>query len=79
MNKLLNLEFLKEVGRVVLLAVISYLSTEVVVNQLLDLVGQGKLDSMSKLVLSGLILSVLRAFDKQLHDSGIAEKGLTRF
>ena len=79
MNKLFNLEFLKEIGRVILLAVVSYLSTEVVVNQLLDLVGKGQLDSMSKLVLSGLILSILRAFDKQLHDSGVAEKGLTRF
>lgn len=74
-----KLNFLKEIGRVVLLAVVSYLSTEVVVGQVLDIAFGIRLDPATKIVITGLLLSVLKALDRELHNSGIAEKGLTRF
>ncbi|MCK9371062.1 hypothetical protein M0R04_14215 [Candidatus Dojkabacteria bacterium] len=71
--------WIKETGRVVVLGAISYLLTEGVLVGLVDIIFGVKLDVASKLFIVGLVTSVLKGVDRQLHDSGLAEKGITRF
>ena len=73
------MDFIKELLRVVLIAVVSYLLTEGVITALLDLVVGIQLDPTQRLILVGLITTVVKAIDRHLHESGMAEKGLTRF
>lgn len=67
MNKAL-LESLKELLRVVLIAVLPVLYTS------LD---QGTVDWKAVGIVA--VVAGLRAVDKWLHESGVADKGLTRF
>lgn len=69
---------LKEIGRIILAGGVSYLLTEGVISILLDLIGV-KLDPSAKLLLIGTLTAVLKAVDRQLHESGVLEKGLARF
>ncbi len=69
----------KEFLRVVVLGALSYLLTEGVLNTLLDIVFGVKLDVQTKLFIVGFITSVLKGLDRQLHDSGVAVKGIVRF
>lgn len=73
------INWFKEFCRVIVLAIIAYLLTEGVLGNLLDIVFGLKLDTATKLFMVGLVTSVLKGIDRQLHDSGIAEKGITRF
>lgn len=67
---------LKETGRVVLAAVVSSLLMEGVLNLLLAGV---KVDPTLKLALIAGLTAVLKGIDRQLHESGVAKKGLSRF
>lgn len=69
----------KEFGRVVLLGAVSYLLTAGVLTTLVSILFGVKLDTQIQVVIVGLLTSVLKGVDRQLHDSGVAEKGLTRF
>lgn len=73
------IEFLKEIGRVALFSVISYLLTAGVVQAIVTSISGTRLDPGTQLLITGGILAVLRALDKTLHDSGIAPKGLAQF
>lgn len=78
---------LLEGGRVVLLAVVSYLLTVGVVDTIIAQTIGGKLDASLTLIITGLITSGLRAVDKFLHERGkdndntgfLGQKGLTGF
>ena len=82
-------EALLEGGRVVLLAVVSYLLTEGVLATTLDLIFGVRLDATAKALLTGLVTTVLRSVDKYLHEASkteqkpneglLGEKGLTGF
>jgi hypothetical protein len=61
------IEILKEGVRVVILAVISYLLTGVVLNNLLTVVLGSHLDPAIILYISGLLTAVLRGIEKELH------------
>ena len=67
MNEAL-LEALKEGGRVVALAIIPLVA---------DSLGKGAIDW--QLILVTGVIALLRFIDSWLHQSGVAEKGLTRF
>lgn len=76
-------EAIKEPGRLVLLAVVSWLLTEgssLIVNRL-----GGQLSSETKMIVTGLLISTLRGVDAYLHELGKEmgnenlTKGLTRF
>lgn len=75
------LEFL----RLLALSVVSYLLTEGVVSNVLFLFTGDKLSPTESLLISGLMTSILKAFDKALHEKGKEEgdenltKGITRF
>ena len=60
-------EGIKEAGRVAIFAVVSYLLTEGVVGQLLEVI-KITIDPAMKLVIIGLITSILRAVDKWGHE-----------
>ena len=74
----------KELGRIVAISIVSYLLTEGVVGGLLGVVGL-RLTPEMKLVIVGVLLSVLKAVDKWLHELGKStgndsmSRGLTRF
>ena len=78
-------EGLKEAGRVALVAIISWLLTEGVINSLLMLIFKTKLSPELVLMLTGLITSIVKGWDKDLHLTGKIEgddvktKGLTQF
>ena len=78
-------EGLKEAGRVALVAIISWLLTEGVINSLLILIFKTKLSPELVLMLTGLITSIVKGWDKDLHLTGKIEgddvktKGLTQF
>lgn len=83
----MNTEALKgfaELGRVAAMALVSYLLTEGVLGTVLGAFGF-HFTPEQKLVIVGLILSVLKAVDKWLHELGKSTgsdsltRGLTRF
>ncbi|MDD4027018.1 MAG: hypothetical protein PHO75_02400 [Candidatus Shapirobacteria bacterium] len=79
------IEGLKEAGRVALVAIISWLLTEGVINSLLVLIFKTKLSPELVLMLTGLFTSIVKGWDKDLHLTGKIEgddtktKGLTQF
>lgn len=80
-------EAILEGGRVVLLAIVSYLLTVGVVDTLVAQFIGGKLDASITLIITGLITSGLRGVDKFLHERGkdndnngyLGTKGITGF
>ncbi len=78
-------EALKEGGRVVLLAAVSYLLSEGVLDIIVDYIFGVKLDTALKVQIAGIVTIVLRAIDKYLHEKGVnnddpnLKAGLTRF
>ena len=86
-----KLEGLKELGRVVLLFVISYLLSGVALNQVVDMAFGTTLDETTKLQIAVALTGLLKALDKYLHEYAKAEpkadrnegllgtKGLTGF
>jgi len=74
----------KELARIIGLAVVSYLLTEGVLDSVLLSFGI-RLDPQTKVIVVGLITTVLKSFDKWLHETGkdmknlFITKGLTRF
>lgn len=67
-----------ELGRVIALAVIAYLLTEGVLTTLIGLTGLTLSPDIKLQVITFLTL-VLKGFDRALHESGVAERGITRF
>lgn len=84
MNKQSFIEALKEGGRIFLLALVSYLLTEGILDAVVAYFG-GNLDAMTKAQIIGLATTALRALDKYLHEIGkeldnkTLSGGLTRF
>ena len=78
-------EGLKEAGRTILLGIFSYLITEGVINNVLMIIFSEKLGQQTIALMSGLLLSVLRGIDKDLHLTGKIEgndtltRGITQF
>lgn len=71
------MELVKEAGRLALLALVSWALTEGV---LVNLIGQFvKVDTALKTQIIGFLTVVLKALDRWLHETGKAEKGITRF
>lgn len=73
------IEIGKEALRVVVLALVSWLLTDGVLNSVLGMLFSAHLDAAQVILVSGLLTSVLRGIDKDLHDSGKMKKGLTQF
>lgn len=71
-------ESLLEMGRVIALACMSFVLTEGVIVQLLELTGW-IMDPTFKFVFIGLLTNLLRGIDKYLHEAGITEKGIVPF
>lgn len=86
MKKKTLIEALKEGGRVVLIAVVSYLLTEGVVLGLVNATGV-QIDLATKTIAVGLLTTVLKSVDKMLHEQAkntdnkgyLGQKGLTGF
>lgn len=80
-------EAILEGGRVILLAVVSYLLTEGVIAGLVGTYTPITVDAGTKIIITGIVTSVLRAVDKALHEKGkednnkgyLGEKGITGF
>lgn len=80
-------EALLEGGRVVLLAVVSWLLTGVVLTNIVAAVVGTHLDANTQLIITGILTTGLRAVDKWLHENGkdtdkagmLGMKGLTGF
>lgn len=85
MSKQSLLEALKEIGRVLLLALVSYLLTEGVIDAVVVYFGGVNLDALTKAQIVGLVTTGLRALDKYLHELGKESdnktllRGLTQF
>lgn len=60
------LEALKEILRLVVSTVIGYLLMEGVVDSLVVIYG-GKLDPTQKTLITGLLMSIVRAIDRYIH------------
>ena len=79
------IEGLKEAGRIALVAIVSWLLTEGVLNSLFVLIFKEKMSSEAILMLTGVMMSILKGWDKDLHLTGKIEgndqltKGLTQF
>jgi len=84
------IEAIKEPLRYLLMAVVSYLLTEGVLNTILIRVFGTQLDATAVALITGLLIAVLRGIDKYLHEVGLIKeeatgltssltKGLTRF
>lgn len=84
MNSKSLLDALKEGGRLVLLALVSYLLTEGVLDAIVGYFGV-QLDAVTKVQIIGLATTGLRMLDKYLHEFGKATenstliRGLTQF
>lgn len=70
---------IKEFLRVSLIAIVSYALTEGVIAGVLDATIGVRLDASAKVILVGFITALVKAVDRELHDSGVAEKGIIRF
>lgn len=75
----------KELGRLLLLTVLSYLLTEGVIAMLVNVIIGDQLSPELKLQITGIVLFLLRAADKWAHELGkktynpTLTKGITRF
>ena len=65
-------EALKELGRIVSLAVISYILTNGVIEAAVIYFTGTSLDPMTRTYIIGILTSALRAIDKWLHEAGKA-------
>jgi hypothetical protein len=83
-------EAVKEPLRYIELAVVSFLLTEGILNSLISLIFGARLSPELVLLITGILTSVLRGYDKFLHETAKAEptkdnqgllgvKGLTGF
>ena len=85
MSKQSLFEAIKEGGRLLLLALVSYLLTAGVIDAVIVYFGGAQLDATTKVQLVGLITTGLRALDKYLHELGKENdnqtllRGLTQF
>lgn len=85
MSKESLLEAIKEATRLVLLALVSYILTEGLIDVAVEYVLGAKLDTASKAQVIALLTTGLRSIDKYLHEVGKLSKnallsgGLTRF
>lgn len=76
---------LKEAGRILVLAVVSYLLTGVVLANLVASLSGNHLDINTQLIVTGVITTILKSLDTWLHEQGKATNnptmttGLTRF
>ena len=74
------MDFLKEAARIILIGIVSYLLTEGVLTPLVEAVTLNfNVDPLLKTQITMVIGLVLKSLDRWLHESGNAEKGLTRF
>jgi len=73
------LESLKELGRLILISIVSYFLTEGVITTLVGYYFGTHIDTFTKVQITAVLTLVARTVDKYLHISGIAEGGLTRF
>lgn len=79
-----SIEGLKELGRLVMLAVISYLLTAGVITAVIAAFGV-HMSPETQLIVIGFVTTVLKAIDKWLHETGKElgddnlKAGLTRF
>ena len=62
------MEILKEAGRVIFLAIVSWLLTIGVIDNILLAVVGDKLDPQYIILVVGVITSVLRGIEKELHN-----------
>lgn len=69
---------LLEFGRVVLIGVVSWLLTDTVIANLVNQFG-ANLSLEVRLLITGGLSTIVKSIDRGLHESGMAEKGLTRF
>lgn len=79
------LEGLKEVGRILLLAIVSYLLTEGIIDAIVAYFVGTRLDAMTKTYIIGLTTTLLKSVDKWLHELGketentTLTRGITQF
>lgn len=79
MEKKSLLESLKELGRLLLISGVSYLLTEGLITSFVEYFFGTRLDAFAKVQITAIITFIAKTIDKYLHESGVAEKGLTRF
>lgn len=75
----MNLEnILREYLRIILAAGVSWLLTEGAIALVLQWFGI-VLDPAAKVLIVTVLTGVLKSIDRELHNSGVADKGLARF
>lgn len=81
MDKTALIEGLKQVGRVALFAVVSWLLTVGVIESILVAIFKESMNAGTITLLSGFLTSLLTGIDKALHKAevGIGGNGLTYF
>lgn len=79
------IEGFKETGRVVVVALVSWLLTEGIISSVFALIFKDRLSSEAVLLIVGLFTAILKGIDRDLHLTGKLENntvltgGLTRF
>jgi hypothetical protein len=79
------LESMKELGRLLLITLVSYLLTEGMLDIVINSLFGTRIDAFTKAQVVGIVLFILRTIDKYLHEKGKVEGdpnlqgGLTRF
>ena len=66
-----SIESSKELGRIVILAAVSYILTEFGINNIVSLIFGTKLDPMVKVRIINFLTIALKIIDKYLHKKGI--------
>ena len=72
-------EALKRGARVLILAIVSYLGTTGVLAGLVAWFTGNSMDIKTQAEVTTVLTTLLTILDSYLHESGVAEKGLTRF
>lgn len=72
-------QFILETLRVILIAGVSYLATDMVIAQLVTVFAGSHLTELQIIEVTAILSVIVKAVDRSLHESKIAEKGLTRF
>lgn len=67
-----------EAGRVVVIALASYLATDMVIGNLVDAVAGNQLSEPMKIQIVAIMTVVVKAIDRALHET-VDEKGILRF